>query len=125
MKKLSLEQTWRYCLKMWKWIALKYIENPQRDVHDLKVQWSKENGLESPRESYCLFCQYAADHENVCGHCPGCLVDPDFSCFNTEYDWEGKPLAFYQELLRLNQIRKQGQQENHNETMAGLFVGCV
>lgn len=109
-KKISLEQTWRLCLKMWKWIALKYLENPQRSVNNLKQQWLDENGFDSnPIQSGCFFCHYKGGDKDCIDNCPGVLIDQDFFCTYHEYDYWSQPLAFYQELLRLNHIRKYGE----------------
>ena len=45
-KKLTLNQTWVLCLKMWKWIAEQVKAGNEDDIEDLKEQWLKKNGWE-------------------------------------------------------------------------------
>lgn len=109
MKKLTLNQTWTLCLRMWKWIAKEWKKTGD-SVSDLKKQWLKENGFEvSCWESInCFFCVFDAAHdpEAECRCCPGVLVDSGFVCGDEEHSWASDPPAFYAELLRLNRIRK-------------------
>lgn len=108
MKYLTLNQTWVLCLRMWRWIDKEWEKGSKRKtiISGLKKAWLRDNGFEvSDNESKnCFFCLYT--DEISCKHCPGVLVDPHFRCDNLDYCWYKKPPAFYQELLRLNRIRK-------------------
>ena len=101
MEKKTLNQTWILCLQMWRWIAKRWKGN-DGDVWGLKYKWLKENGF-TRVQGACFFCNFAGDD---CDLCPGYLVDSSFMCSNDSYDYESNPVAFYQELLRLNRIRK-------------------
>ncbi|TSA58219.1 hypothetical protein D4R42_00130 [bacterium] len=103
-KKLTLNQTWILCLRMWRWIAKNW--KPGNSVLYLKNKWLRENGFKDTRTrpiGKCFFCSYSP---NTCCNCPGKLVNPIFNCFNDRYCFITKPKEFYQELLRLNRIRK-------------------
>lgn len=108
-KKLTLNQTWILCLRMWRWIA-KVRQTPRYrryDVHRLKEIWLRKNGFKPENmRAWCFFCDYKGLWL-LCEHaCPGALVDPDFNCCMDNHHFETKPVEFYKELLRLNRIRK-------------------
>ena len=108
MKKLTLNQTWTLCLRMWKWIASVWKEGD--DVDTLKDQWLEENGFETIIQS-CFFCDWAnRGYDELrfsrCVDCPGKKVDKAFNCLDITYHYYEDPKAFYAELLRLNRIRK-------------------
>lgn len=110
-KKLTLNQTWTQCLRMWRWIT-EVWQTPRYkryDVGQLKKIWLKKNGFNpSTVRASCFFCEYKR-RKNLCfcyTACPGALVDPDFVCDNYNYHYAYKPVEFYKELLRLNKIRK-------------------
>ena len=125
MKKLTLNQTWVLCLRMWRWIAHKWEEGDV--VWKLKDQWLIDNGYSDiDLQHDCFFCEWAVlqrlskrneiqkrseyIHGQGCKKwCPGCKVDSEFNCRNSKYNYDLKPKAFYAELLRLNQIRKGGK----------------
>lgn len=101
MKKRTLNQTWTLCLRMWRKISREWAEGIM-DIHQLKEKWLKENGFEDITAD-CFFC----DYDNAsCRSCPGKLIDPEFDCTFTPYDYKDNPPGFYKELLRLNRIRK-------------------
>ena len=104
MKKRTLNQIWTLCLRMWRSISKVWTEDGP-DIHELKVRWLEENGInEDDIYCNCFFCDYA---EGACLiKCPGKLVDFHFSCDKEAYNYESNPVAFYKELLRLNRIRK-------------------
>ena len=116
-KKLTLDETWELCLKMWKWIADEVTAmgkqfNPRLTVESLKYEWMKENGYKLTRINHrCFLCEYDdqhindLDHIDTCQACPARLVDSDFSCGNTEYEYDVQPLKFYAKLVELNKIR--------------------
>ena len=107
MKKRTLNQTWILCLRMWRWIAKVWtLDGPS--VHDLKSLWLESNGFTKSIDANCFFCDYNWQFENGgCWSCPGRLVTSSFSCSSVTHDYETKPVAFYNELLRLNRIRKE------------------
>ncbi len=117
MKKLTLAQTWRKCLRMWKWVAEN--EAGENGSERLKEMWLNRH---EPRalEHNCYFCQYAAERfeerpyewredtvETYCRYCPARLVARRFQCEDTPHDWIHNPRAFYRKLVELNKKRKQ------------------
>lgn len=107
MKKLTLDQTWVLCLRMWKWIAK--VRKSWQSVNELKKEWRRKHGFSVSHLSSgnCFFCN-SAGYKNFdyCVQCPGRKVDKDFDCMHNEYSYDKNPKAFYAELLRLNKIRK-------------------
>ena len=109
-KRLTPNQIWTLCLRMWRWIA-KVWQTPRYkryDVPDLKEIWLRKNGFHTESTASCFFCDYTYTNEDdpTCFSCPGVLVDSGFRCWLLPYDYETRPVEFYQELLRLNKIRK-------------------
>jgi len=108
-KKLTLEQTWRHCLAMWKWIAEEAKQGSTWDVYDLKAEWMDKHPQFGGIIVSCFFCHY--DDEQGCGdcsQCPGRLVDKEFHClYHETYHFPEKPVKFYQKLLELNKKRKE------------------
>lgn len=114
MKRLTLDETWKNCLSMWRWIA-KEKENENADgVWALKRQWIEENDLETHEvQNKCFFCEYDREnsginpdrHTDSCPDCPGSIVDPSFDCYHPDYDFEADPIAFYNKLVSLNRKR--------------------
>ena len=107
--KMTLEQTWTYCLKMWKWIAKNY--NSQCFVIGLKRQWLKKNGFgDNCIDQKCFFCHYAyrkgGGYKKGCDKCPAIKIDPTFHCKDSSYHFLNNPIAFYAKLVELNKIRK-------------------
>ena len=101
--KLSLEQTWTKCLKMWKWIA----ENDFICGEDGKRAYFREHPrLKVPDKSDCYFCDYTTQTIEVCRGCPGALVENGWRCTYKNFSYNANPKKFYQELLRLNKKRK-------------------
>ncbi len=109
MKKLNLDETWRLCLQMWKWIARERRKNQRTDIGTLKRQWLREHGIESIRFS-CFFCEYGQRFVNssLCQKCPAKMVDKNFNCEKDGryYHWSERPVAFYNKLVQLNKRRK-------------------
>ena len=109
MKKRTLNQTWTLCLRMWKWIKKVWQTEGYKgmSVHKLKYIWLADNGFDSTTISaHCFFCDYK-DGAGYCHvNCPAAMVDPEFDCADSSYDYETNPVEFYRELLRLNRIRK-------------------
>lgn len=104
MKKLTLDETWDLCLKMFKWIS-----RQQGDVGELKSQWLRKHGfVPASIDSNCFFCEYHHTHKRKdwgkC-NCPARKIDKDFDCKSAKYDYTTKPRAFYKKLVALNKIR--------------------
>lgn len=111
MKKLTLNQTWVLCLRMWRWIAKEWkkLEEDPHDIHYWvvlqKAKWLRDHGYASIKNN-CFFCERVDDRVHVidCVDCPGALVDSEFHCYDA--GWCFDPPRFLSELLRLNRIRK-------------------
>lgn len=109
-KKLTLNQTWILCLRMWRWIA-KVWQTPRYrryKVYQLKAIWCRKNGLHHAQHD-CFFCDYTmrgTQYCEDCTKCPGNLVSSNFDCTNDDYYYSIYPVEFYKELLWLNRIRK-------------------
>lgn len=113
MKRLTLAQTWKECLRMWKWISEQPM--PKYDLLDnienLKEQWLNEHDyILSTMDSDCFFCNYASEHETIndndcCQNCPGRLVSKSFSCIDYRYRYDEQPKKFYKKLVQLNKKR--------------------
>lgn len=106
---------------MWSWMAEFY--NPDWDtVPVAKEEYFEVIGIpedEQPEER-CFFCEYArhfnseSEHGCVLNKCPGTLVDDTFDCHNSDYDYEGHPVEFYAELVRLHRIYLEQRVEQKN-----------
>jgi hypothetical protein len=105
MRKLTLDETWDYTKRMWKWIAFqREVLEDGRDVYTLKVAWLKENEPEFVEmEDKCFFCHVTIG----CGGCPGRVVDSSFNCntYKSPHHFYDHPGAFYREILRLDAVR--------------------
>jgi hypothetical protein len=105
MRKLSIDETWDYTKRMWKWVAFQVeVLKDERSVFTLKKVWLEENEPEfTGMVSDCFFCQNrVGDCDTTC---PGSLVEKGFSCCNLAHHYEDHPGAFYREILRLDAIR--------------------
>lgn len=107
MKKLTLDETWRLCISMWRWIAKKKREGTREDAGWLKTVWLQKHKFGDTFVVYnCFFCDYDVDHKCGCKSCPGTKVDKEFYCQNLSYHWHYKPITFYNKLVSLNRKRK-------------------
>ncbi len=105
MKKLTLDETWELCLKMWKWINESTKAGSRHNVRQLKEMWTTGNGFVFMEED-CFFCEYDIRRESqICRLCPGKKVDKTFKCENPIYHYENNPIKFYEKLVELNKIR--------------------
>lgn len=105
--KLTLNQTWRECIRMWKWIV-KNCDGNSRLVEVLKAQWLKGHGY-TKVDSNCFFCEYDGQHtqqEIGCPECPGKLADKRFSCGRVTYSYIDLPKKFLKKLLELDAKRR-------------------
>lgn len=107
MKKLTLDQTWKLCLSMWRWIAKQIRQGSFLSVRLLKRIWLENHGYYDKEISEnCFFCEYSERHKfKDCDGCPGIKVDIEFGCGKSEYDWFSNPIAFYNKLRALNRRR--------------------
>lgn len=100
-KKQKLDECWKNCLSMWRWIAKEVKAGTDADVGDLKVGWLARHGFSNISDN-CFFCDYGRTYSE----CPGKLVDKDFNCEDEDYDYWEEPIAFYNKLVSLNRKRK-------------------
>ena len=106
----SLDETWKLCKSMWRWVAEHYTE--YFDVCDAKCAWLEQHGFaEDSIWANCFFCDYNhEDQDNerdfCCVACPGSLVDLSFSCYNLDYNFEQEPKEFYNKIRRMDYARK-------------------
>lgn len=112
-KKLSLNETWKLCLQMWKWIAGQRKKGNKDCVGALKFQWLKEHDFDYwGINCRCFFCEYANQPgRRGCKNCPAVLVSPRFGCENTTYDYWDNPIAFYNKLVSLNKKRQKKKEK--------------
>ncbi len=112
MKKLTLDETWKRCLSMWRWIAKQRKSGRQQTVPGLKCEWLQVNDPHAHLGADCYFCEYMETHrsqgKDKCPGCPGCRVDPTFSCLGTPYDYHD-PIKFLRKLEQLNRKRRGGK----------------
>lgn len=106
---MTLNKTWKECLRMWKWIA--EVWKPEMEVVSLKKQWLREHGYGTINlRNDCFFCEYMINNRDIMSircepDCPGGLVNSRFSCVRLSYDYAEKPKAFYRKLVALNKKR--------------------
>ncbi len=117
MKRLTLDETWVLCLKMWKWIAkevrVAIKAEKEWNVDNLKAKWLRKHGFNPDKvEQECFFCEWGVLKEGrartwyrYCPHCPAVKVDSDFGCSEPEYAHTERPTLFYKKLLALNKLR--------------------
>jgi len=103
----KLDDVWKECLRMWRWISDQVRKGNSRDINELKSIWfNKEGYVESDICCGCFFCKYDQEENgSMCSNCPGALVDPEFDCRYTEYDSFQEPIKFYNKLRSLNRKR--------------------
>ena len=115
MKKLTLNETWVLCLKMWRWIVA-HLDMFDGDIDELKDYYFRHVcrlRLENRPLFDCYFCEFngqqgylcSEDTKKPCYKCPGYLVSRAFSCGRASYDYQGEPAAFLRKLESLNKIR--------------------
>jgi len=104
---MTLDECWEQSLAMWKHIAEHERLNSgnlSSEVPALKAQWMRDRNLRIYND--CFFCHYSLQlGDTRCRLCPGRLVDPEFDCENSEYDYIFNPHGFYAKLLELNAKR--------------------
>ena len=101
MKKLTLNETWEQCLKMWRWI----VRQPYpKCVGELKKEWLEKNGFKDVDDD-CFFCDYANRYSGCEMSCPADKIDKSFCCGDYDYHWSHKPAAFFRKITQLNEKR--------------------
>lgn len=108
MRELTLSETWKLCLSMWRWIA-KQVRAGRTDVTSLKNEWIEKKGFGSEKIlHHCFFCHYTAEDfefSEDCNQCPARKIDPYFDCCGGKYYYRPHPIAFYNKLVSLNRKR--------------------
>ena len=108
--KLTLNEAWKACLKMWKWIAEQKLKSDYKDVVDLKKEWFERQKKYSAKKirAQCFFCEYTNQNNTSCDcvSCPGKLVDERFFCTDETYNYYFEPVKFYQKILQLDAKRR-------------------
>ena len=54
---MTLNQTWKNCIRMWEWIVEQTEKGHEYSVDDLKGQWLQDHGF-NYINSNCFFCKY-------------------------------------------------------------------
>ena len=106
---MTLNKTWKECLRMWKWIVKQVDKGDETGVEALKKEWLRTHGYDEYVSGSCFFCDYDrlnGDDNHYCASCPGRLVLESFSCTDTFYNYYNKPKKFYKKLLELDAKRK-------------------
>lgn len=108
--KMTLDETWKNCLSMWRWIA-KEVRGGREYSSGMKIEWLGAHGLKGTQgPNHCFFCsyrdnnEYESDPNAVCPGCPGSFVDKSFDCMGNDYPYD-EPLKFYNKLVSLNRKR--------------------
>jgi hypothetical protein len=113
MKRLTLDQTWEQCLKMWKLISLCKGRGTNKSIDELKIEWLSKTKIRVLQDN-CFFCEKAMKDSQKrklawfypsCNTCPAKKVDNSFNCLNNDYNFKGEPRKFYAKLKELNKIR--------------------
>ena len=115
--RMTLDETWKNCLSMWRWIAKEVRNGNGVLVERLKKEWLENHGFKVglyPSDN-CFFCIYKDSHnrkrakgKSVCGcdDCPACYIDRDFYCCDFDGDdYSEEPIKFYNKLVSLNRKR--------------------
>lgn len=110
--KLTLNQAWKVCLRMWKWIVEQRQKGRNDDVGDLKDEWFETQQKKYSRIDICagcFFCEYDVQNNDICDEClrcPGRLVSKSFNCCHSAYDCYTEQAKFYKKLLQLDAKRR-------------------
>ncbi len=104
MKKLTLDETWKLCLSMWRWLVKRGEKGDA--IYSLKERWTIEHGYKKGEiRNDCFFCEYNRHRQYDCFTCPGTKIDNNFDCMNGEYHYKLQPRRFYNKLVSLNRKR--------------------
>ena len=111
-KRMTLDETWKNCLSMWRWIAKRVRYGCAKNVSSLKREWLKDHRIaDGVLFEDCFFCHYHLSHKRRvraiegCEGCPAVFVDRGFVCTHDNYDYDTEPIAFYNKLVSLNRKR--------------------
>ncbi len=104
--KLSLEQTWQKCMKMWKEMIEKHWIRGMSGCTLKDIYFTNHPRMITKPTDTCYFCDYAERKDGCYKSCPGILVDKNFACTDTSYHYDYKPKAFYRKLVALDKKRK-------------------
>ena len=106
MKRLTLNETWKLCLSMWRWIARQWKKR-NISADGLKEEWLDNHGFAYEGiDKDCFFCKYTQqNNDGDCDACPGKMVSERFSCTKITHHYQYKPIAFYNKLVSLNRKR--------------------
>ncbi len=112
MKKLSLDKTWKECIRMWGWIA-KCVHQPYNNVNTLKTKWLKANGYNWDEvKNTCFFCHHTINPVHAlflqysdCDKCPGRKMEKGWACTERDNHYRNHPIRFYNDLCRLYKLR--------------------
>lgn len=111
---MTLNETWRRCIKMWEWIVAELGEEGGRRAVELKYEYLRQHAPEDLRiVNACYFCERAAtlaDKRKTkglspCYGCPGVKVDKTFLCSHNKYAYDELPKKFLAKLKRLDKRR--------------------
>ena len=105
--KLTIDEAWKYCLEMWKWISEN--ANSESYVGVLKVEWLEEHAPQFENMyCNCFFCEYNDQtcSDLSCANCPGRVYGSDtvLWCARNDIHYKHKPKEFYAELLRRYEV---------------------
>ncbi len=118
MKKITLDESWRLCLKQWRWIIKEVKAKDFKCAVELKKEWCEQHGF-TEIESNCFFCEYCSNYSTTkpsCSNCPAREIDPKFRCKNPAYHYYLHPIEFYNKIVQLNKRRLEAQNvkgQNH------------
>jgi len=101
MEIMTIDECWENCLAMWKWIANERRNGSKVHVGILKREWCKIHNFDNVHLD-CFFCEFALGQ---CSKCPACQIEPDFTCGFRGANYLGKPIGFYECLVKLNEKR--------------------
>lgn len=108
---MTIDEIWKYCLAMWKWIAKQSeserFKSGEINLADLKVEWLEKHGPGYYIIGDCFFCHWnnKKGSGGPCKCCPGKAVDKSFICNDLRWDYFSKPKEFYEKLLKMNKKR--------------------
>ena len=109
-KRITLNQIWKNCLRMWKWIDKVWDKKNNVEVFILKKIWLNKWMPDINLNSDCFFCEWSIQNkkkgDTYCTHCPGKLVSRSFECQWASYHYADHPKKFYKKLLELDAKRK-------------------
>ena len=116
-KKLTLDEAWEECLKMWRWVVKEWEKDRDKSVRCLKQEYAEMTGISGMVVSDCYFCEYDCQQRLLlleedlsryedCLFCPGKVASPRFSCKTATYYYLLKPDKFLAKLLKLDKKQK-------------------